>query len=484
MPSAPTACNCRCGADHHLPVRLPGVRGRSWSCATLDRYAHPLAAVPVLAGDGRLVGGRGVPIRAPGAVAAGRCSSPTWRWSLAVLLVSPEILGPAAPAAGVADHRCRLARPAGPGLGGLRRPAARPVAALIVAGLRPDRARPDQPVHPDRHDADAPGRASRSGMSPRLAATADERLQRAIELEAATRERDRFARVIHDSVLQVLALVQRRGAELGGEAAELGRLAGEQEAALRVLVSRARARRPPGDGPVACGRSLVPGGDVTARGARHAPGPAARPGRRGTGRGGRRGAGQRRPARRAGPGRCWSRTRRTGHRLGARRRPGYPRRPTGEAAAQGRLGVAQSIRGRISRPRRHGRQHATPGEGTEVELGPRRAADIVTAVDAAGIRVMVVDDHPMWRTGWPGISPRPDTTWSPPSARAPGGPGRRRGPARRGRARPATARPLRRRGDPRAAGRAARRYASLMLSASGEQQDVLDAVKAGATGYL
>jgi signal transduction histidine kinase len=34
----------------------------------------------------------------------------------------------------------------------------------------------------------------------------------------------------------VLALVQRRGAEIGGPAAELGRLAGEQEASLRALV--------------------------------------------------------------------------------------------------------------------------------------------------------------------------------------------------------------------------------------------------------
>jgi signal transduction histidine kinase len=41
---------------------------------------------------------------------------------------------------------------------------------------------------------------------------------------------------VHDGVLQVLALVQRRGAELGGEAAGLGRLAGEQEAALRALI--------------------------------------------------------------------------------------------------------------------------------------------------------------------------------------------------------------------------------------------------------
>ena len=74
------------------------------------------------------------------------------------------------------------------------------------------------------------------GHVARLTKQAEERMQRAIELEAAGRERERLARGIHDSVLQVLALVQRRGQELGGEAAELGRLAGEQEAALRELV--------------------------------------------------------------------------------------------------------------------------------------------------------------------------------------------------------------------------------------------------------
>lgn len=75
-----------------------------------------------------------------------------------------------------------------------------------------------------------------------LAAEAERRLARAIEMEAAQRERDRLARSIHDSVLQVLALVQRRGTELGGEAAELGRLAGEQEAALRALVGSGERR--------------------------------------------------------------------------------------------------------------------------------------------------------------------------------------------------------------------------------------------------
>jgi signal transduction histidine kinase len=69
-----------------------------------------------------------------------------------------------------------------------------------------------------------------------LARAAERRMQQAVELEAVTRERERLARTIHDGVLQVLALVQRRGAELGGEGAELGRLAGEQEATLRSLV--------------------------------------------------------------------------------------------------------------------------------------------------------------------------------------------------------------------------------------------------------
>ncbi|MFD7868336.1 MacS family sensor histidine kinase [Streptomyces sp. NPDC057682] len=70
-----------------------------------------------------------------------------------------------------------------------------------------------------------------------VARASERTLARALEIEAATRERERLARDIHDGVLQVLAMVQRRGAALGGEAAELGRMAGEQEIALRSLVS-------------------------------------------------------------------------------------------------------------------------------------------------------------------------------------------------------------------------------------------------------
>ncbi|NGO68126.1 DUF5931 domain-containing protein, partial [Streptomyces boncukensis] len=91
-----------------------------------------------------------------------------------------------------------------------------------------------------------------------VARDSERTLARALQIEAATRERERLARDIHDSVLQVLAMVQRRGTVLGGEAAELGRLAGEQEVALRTLVSEGVVpRRAPG----AERRAAPPGAD-------------------------------------------------------------------------------------------------------------------------------------------------------------------------------------------------------------------------------
>lgn len=58
----------------------------------------------------------------------------------------------------------------------------------------------------------------------------------AVAARAATAERERLARAVHDGVLQALAWVQRRGTELGGEAAALAAVAGEQEVALRGLI--------------------------------------------------------------------------------------------------------------------------------------------------------------------------------------------------------------------------------------------------------
>ncbi|MDW6063414.1 DUF5931 domain-containing protein [Streptomyces sp. FXJ1.4098] len=100
-----------------------------------------------------------------------------------------------------------------------------------------------------------------------VARASERTLARALRIEAATRERERLARDIHDSVLQVLAMVQRRGAAIGGEAAELGQMAGEQEIALRTLISTG-----PATGQVAAtAESVEPAGAVLLKVAADAP---------------------------------------------------------------------------------------------------------------------------------------------------------------------------------------------------------------------
>jgi signal transduction histidine kinase len=79
------------------------------------------------------------------------------------------------------------------------------------------------------------------GMAAQTARRAHADLERAAKLAARTEERDRLSRQVHDGAIQVLALVSRRGREIGGETAELAELAGEQERALRRLVSSADA---------------------------------------------------------------------------------------------------------------------------------------------------------------------------------------------------------------------------------------------------
>jgi signal transduction histidine kinase len=77
------------------------------------------------------------------------------------------------------------------------------------------------------------------GMAAQTARRAHADLERAARLTARTEERERLSRQMHDGAIQVLALVSRRGREIGGETAELAELAGEQERALRRLVSSA-----------------------------------------------------------------------------------------------------------------------------------------------------------------------------------------------------------------------------------------------------
>lgn len=75
------------------------------------------------------------------------------------------------------------------------------------------------------------------GMAAQTARRAHAELERATRMAAALEERERLSREVHDGAIQVLALVSRRGREIGGPTAELAELAGEQERALRRLVS-------------------------------------------------------------------------------------------------------------------------------------------------------------------------------------------------------------------------------------------------------
>jgi signal transduction histidine kinase len=75
------------------------------------------------------------------------------------------------------------------------------------------------------------------GLAAQTARRAHAELQRAAVLAASVAERERLARQVHDGVIQVLALVTKRGREIGGATTELADLASEQERALRRLVS-------------------------------------------------------------------------------------------------------------------------------------------------------------------------------------------------------------------------------------------------------
>lgn len=214
------------------------------------------------------------------------------------------------------------------------------------------------------------------GHVARLTVEAQERLRRAAELEAATRERERLARGIHDSVLQVLSLVQRRGARLGGEAAEIGRLAGEQEAALRSLIGPAtrldsvsqvdlRALLTPHTSVASV--SLAAPAEIVLLPAAAAQEVAAAVG-----------AALANVRRHCGPGaRAWVLLEDEDDTVIVSVRdegPGIPPGRLEQAAAEGRLGVAQSIQGRIRDLGGVVAITSATGTGTEVELRLPRAA--------------------------------------------------------------------------------------------------------------
>lgn len=80
------------------------------------------------------------------------------------------------------------------------------------------------------------------GLAAATARRAQGQLEQAMRLSAATAERERLAREVHDGVLQVLSYIKRRGSEIGGATTELAQRAGEQEVALRVLISEQGGR--------------------------------------------------------------------------------------------------------------------------------------------------------------------------------------------------------------------------------------------------
>lgn len=231
------------------------------------------------------------------------------------------------------------------------------------------------------------------GYIVRLGVQAEQAVARVARTEAAIAERDRLARSIHDSVLQVLTLVSSRGRALGGEAAELGALAAEQESALRRLVTSSAATVPaPAAGGTGIGPAIGPG---PATGAAQGAGTAdlrefieqlgssrvtvscpatavLLPASATAALSGATAAALDNVRRHAGPDAlAWVLVEDEGQVVRVSIRddgPGFPDGRLVQAAAAGRLGVSQSIIGRICEA--GGTAHVTsaPGAGTEVAL--------------------------------------------------------------------------------------------------------------------
>jgi len=225
------------------------------------------------------------------------------------------------------------------------------------------------------------------GHVAQLAAALEAERQHADQVEAAARERERLARDIHDSVLQVLALVHRRGLEAGGAAAEIGRLAGEQEAALRALV---------GNGPTAACADVDLNALLKALASEWVTvgGPAGS-----VLIGNAEGEGVTAAVRAAldnvrqhcgGHTRAWVLVEDEPDVVTVTIRddgPGIPEGRLAEAVAAGRLGVSQSIRGRMRDLGGSADIRSLPGEGTEVTLRvPRVPSPRRVASEPAGAR--------------------------------------------------------------------------------------------------
>ncbi|WP_225942978.1 MacS family sensor histidine kinase [Nocardiopsis terrae] len=218
------------------------------------------------------------------------------------------------------------------------------------------------------------------GYMARVAEQAEERFARAVTLEARIREREQLARSIHDSVLQVLALVRRRGDEIGGEAAELGRMAGEQEVRLRSLVADGLETAAPSSPAAEAAPTDLRDPLRRLQNARvsvSAPAtPVLLPGHAVAELTAAVAAALDNAERHCPPGtRVWVLVEDEEHAVTVTVRddgPGVPPGRLARARADGRLGVAQSVLGRVRDLGGTTEIHSEPGEGTEIEMSVPR----------------------------------------------------------------------------------------------------------------
>lgn len=219
------------------------------------------------------------------------------------------------------------------------------------------------------------------GTLARTASHANEQLREAVELRAGAEERERLAREVHDGALQVLSLVAR------GEGAvdpELAAMARTQERSLRHLLTRLSPSRashsgmPVGAGSIDVASALA--GFVGDRISMSAPqDPVLLPAAYADGLVAATREALHNVATHAGPdARAYLLLEDLGDSVTVTVRddgPGIPAGRLAQAAAQGRLGASQSIRGRIESLGGTAVLETSPGEGTEWELRLPRAPE-------------------------------------------------------------------------------------------------------------
>lgn len=198
-----------------------------------------------------------------------------------------------------------------------------------------------------------------------------ERERAAAEAELARQaERDRLTRSIHDGVLQILGLVHRRAAAAGDEWSELASEAAAQEAALRALISNdGRPKTPEGRRDIATDLVELRSPQVVVS----VPDtPVLLPSSVAAEVVGAVGEALRNVELHAGPGAAaWVLVEDVADEVivtvrddGVGIAPGR----LDEAAAEGRMGVAKSIRGRVAEFGGRLEFRSAPGEGTEIEI--------------------------------------------------------------------------------------------------------------------